>query len=179
MNAQPDYDTRDQEAAEERWVNTQCAGVPFTSAAAALRFILAGNAYFTLRSRKSGTRYTYRVRLAEDDNPNSLFSTALSRQQKWFVSLLAGPENTSDYVYLGLAEGHFPTFRLTRASKMTADSAPAKAIKFLFEMLNRDTLLPGLEIWHEGRCGRCGRMLTVPESITAGLGPDCAGRMGL
>jgi hypothetical protein len=31
-----------------------------------------------------------------------------------------------------------------------------------------------LEVWHEGRCGRCGRRLTVPESIESGLGPECA-----
>jgi hypothetical protein len=34
-----------------------------------------------------------------------------------------------------------------------------------------------VEIWHEGRCCRCGRRLTVPESIYAGIGPDCAGKM--
>jgi hypothetical protein len=33
-----------------------------------------------------------------------------------------------------------------------------------------------LEVWHEGRCGACGRRLTVPESIERGLGPECYGR---
>lgn len=36
--------------------------------------------------------------------------------------------------------------------------------------------LPECEVWHEGRCGRCGRKLTVPESIETGIGPDCAKR---
>ena len=31
-----------------------------------------------------------------------------------------------------------------------------------------------LEVWHEGRCGRCNRALTVPESIASGIGPECA-----
>ncbi|MGQ4872128.1 MAG: DUF6011 domain-containing protein, partial [Candidatus Thorarchaeota archaeon] len=28
-----------------------------------------------------------------------------------------------------------------------------------------------VRIWHEGKCGRCGRRLTVPESIESGYGP--------
>jgi hypothetical protein len=34
-------------------------------------------------------------------------------------------------------------------------------------------------VWHEGRCGRCGRKLTVPESIESGFGPECASILGL
>ena len=32
-----------------------------------------------------------------------------------------------------------------------------------------------VRFWHEGRCGRCGRTLTDPESIKRGLGPVCVG----
>jgi len=28
-------------------------------------------------------------------------------------------------------------------------------------------------VFHEGACGRCGRTLTVPESIASGFGPEC------
>jgi hypothetical protein len=38
--------------------------------------------------------------------------------------------------------------------------------------------MPNLEIWHEGRCGRCGRKLTVPESIHNGYGPECIHLIG-
>jgi len=27
------------------------------------------------------------------------------------------------------------------------------------------------------RCGRCGRVLTVPESVESGFGPECIGRL--
>lgn len=32
--------------------------------------------------------------------------------------------------------------------------------------------------YHEGRCGRCARRLTVPESIINGIGPECAKKVG-
>lgn len=83
-----------------------------------------------------------------------------------------------DYTYLGMLESE--RFRLTRASKMTPDSAPVRAFDFFVHNVIQLEREPGaLEIWHEGRCGRCGRKLTVPESIAAGIGPECAGRMGL
>ena len=34
-----------------------------------------------------------------------------------------------------------------------------------------------VEINHEGRCGRCGRALTVPESVASGIGPESALKM--
>ena len=39
--------------------------------------------------------------------------------------------------------------------------------------------LARFEFRHEGRCGRCGRALTVPESIDTGFGPHCAAEMGV
>jgi hypothetical protein len=146
------------------------APVRLASAVAALEFIFAGNAYFTVRSLKTGTRYTFRVAEAKRDENNNW-------KKMWFVSLLAGPKNTSDYVYLGAIRDD--VFRLTRASKMNEDSTPVKAFRWVFEALQRGGMPHNCEIWHEGRCGRCGRMLTVPESIERGIGPECAGRMGL
>jgi len=35
------------------------------------------------------------------------------------------------------------------------------------------------QVWHEGRCGACNRKLTVPDSISAGLGPKCASNLSL
>jgi Family of unknown function (DUF6011) len=152
-----------------------------TTAQAALRFMLAGNAYFTLRSKRTGTRYTYRVNQAKDDAQQTMFLPNALRPPRYFVALLSGPDNTADYTYLGMIEGTAvrPTFRLTRASRMTSESLPVKAISYTVAHLAQGTVPEQLEIWHEGRCGRCGRMLTVPESVAAGIGPECAERMGL
>lgn len=147
------------------------------SAAAALQFILAGNAYFTVRSAKTGVRYTFRVSLGNCQTCSKQQACVCPRRPPYFVNLLTGPENTSDYSYLGMITNK--QFRLTRASKMKMDSVPVKAFCWVLEHLVGSKLPPQTEIWHEGRCGRCGRMLTVPESIEAGLGPECAGKVGL
>lgn len=139
-----------------------------TNTDAALRFVMAGNAYFTLRSKRTEARYTFRV------------AAPKSNQDIRFVSLLVGPDNVSNYAYIGLIKEN-GEFTLTKGSKMGEDTLPVRAFKWFYvylrESTNRLQLPMDVEFWHEGRCGRCGRMLTVPESIAAGIGPECAGRM--
>lgn len=154
-----------------------------TTPASALQFFLAGNAYVTLRSARTGTRYTYRISRAKEDvqNDQGRFFPAKPlpnpQPETYFVALLSGPENTDDYVYLGIIRAG--EFRLTRKSRMNSQSIPVKAFGWTMAQLKSGNLPAELEIWHQGRCGRCGRMLTVPESIAAGIGPECAERMGL
>jgi hypothetical protein len=53
-----------------------------------------------------------------------------------------------------------------------------RAFDWMWTHLLRDAIPGMLEIWHEGRCGRCSRKLTVPESLKSGFGPECAGKVG-
>lgn len=134
-------------------------------ASQAKRFMFAGNSRVTLVSLKTGVRYTYKIQKA-DDKPDF-----------FFVSLLTGSDNESDYSYIGLVQGH--TFRTTAKSKLGADSAPVAGFAWAMRglLLCAVPQIPReLQVWHEGRCGRCNRALTVPESIALGLGPECAGR---
>lgn len=136
-----------------------------TNCAAARGFALAGKAIFTLRSAATGARYTFKVRQAKD---KAIF----------FVSALYGSANESDYAYLGIIDGD-GCFRVTAKSRFSKDSPQAKAFDWTWRRLVNLTELPdGLEFWHEGRCGRCGRLLTVPESIASGIGPECAKKRG-
>jgi hypothetical protein len=126
-------------------------------------YIFAGNARFTLRSLKTGARYTYRVRAKKSD-------PAL-----YFVSLLRGPSNEDDYAYMGVLRRP-GTFYLTQASRVSRGAESYKALVWALDRLreNRVAVLGRLlEVWHEGRCGRCGRALTVPESVQRGIGPEC------
>ena len=136
------------------------------------RFVYAGNATFTLRSGQE--RYTYRVRKPKD-TPESLTRYGSS----WFVSLLRGPSNEDDYAYMGVIDNK--GFHATKNSRMGLEARSWKWFARFFVLLAEGKdgdVPPTLEFWHESRCGRCGRKLTVPESVESGLGPECAGRMG-
>lgn len=123
------------------------------------QYILAGNATITIRSAKTGTRFTYKIRAAKDGPVH-------------FVSLLRGSDNDGDFSYIGFirAGAFFHGGAKSRASK----EAPS-VIAFGWTWKNRGQLDGKVEVWHEGRCGRCGRKLTVPESVERGLGPECSG----
>lgn len=138
-------------------------------------FVFAGNATFTLVSLKTGVRFTYKVRVKKEDVTEGTMADA--NQVVYFVNLLRGPDNQNDFMYMGVMRKQPARFFWTQASGKVGRGAPAhKALLWMIDQMNgrRDVLGKLTEVWHEGRCGRCGRKLTVPESITAGLGPECA-----
>lgn len=138
-----------------------------TDPAAIRTFVLAGNARVTLVSKATGARFTFKVSGCKD------------KKDLWFVSLLRGADNESDYQYLGTIRGGRYTHGVR--SRISDEAPSAKAFAWFYNRLNDPqaavSMLQHLEVWHEGRCGRCGRKLTVPSSIAQGLGPECAGRM--
>ena len=101
--------------------------------------------------------------------------------ESWFVSLLTGRDNETSYSYLGMLDPKEGKFALTKASKMNEDSMVVKLLRRSLERIwkneTKEIEQAGFKIHHEGRCGRCGRKLTVPESIETGLGPECAGKI--
>ena len=135
-------------------------------------FITAGHAIFTLVG--TGSRFTYKVN-RKDPEPGSRYT-----QPTYFVALLTGSNNETDYSYLGLLDPTTGQVRLTKGSRMTPDAPAVKAITWALPLIFAGKKMPpSFAIMHEGRCGRCGRTLTVPESIITGFGPDCAEKMGL
>jgi hypothetical protein len=144
-----------------------------TSPQAARAFLLGGHAVVTLVSKKTGTRFTYRVSAVPGPSRvNSLPEYA------FFVSVLSGPENTADYAYIGLWKPEERRFFRTAKSRVKSDDAPSfAAFRWMLRALfahDFDSLPAELEVWHQGSCGKCGRPLTVPSSIASGIGPVCA-----
>lgn len=145
-------------------------GARIESPADAMRFLTAGKACFTLVSRKTGKRFTYQVRASDDG-------------KVFFVSLLTGADNVNDYAFFGTIfpgsiyrSGSF--FRYSdKKAKIGSDAPGVKAFDWAFRRLAAGVDSADLEVWHEGACGRCGRRLTVPESIRTGFGPECAGKI--
>lgn len=135
-----------------------------------VKFMEAGNAIFTIVSKKSGTRFTYKFSRpkAEGNNTN----------RPIWVSVLVGQNNDADYSFAGTlriaATGY--TFNQSRKSVMQITASSMLLFSWLLKLLNAgrdDSLTRQAEFWHEGRCGRCGRTLTVPASIESGFGPEC------
>jgi len=131
------------------------------TADAIAEFLFAGNATVTLVSEKTGARFTYRVRGSDDGMCH-------------FVSLLSGSDNEGDYQYLGHFRGGY--YSHGRKSRIGENAPGAVAFAWFGRHLLAGILPLGLQVWHEGRCGACNRKLTVPSSIAAGLGPECAGK---
>jgi len=126
-------------------------------------FVLAGNATITVRSGSTGSRFTFKVRTPKN-----------AKSPIWFVSLLTGSDNENNYEYFGQIRQN-GSFDHGRKSRITNDSTGAKAFRWLWNMVqaNRSDVLDQADVWHEGQCGRCGRKLTVPESVSSGFGPEC------
>lgn len=158
-------------------------------------FLFAGNAIITLKSLKTDVRFTYKVRVKKED------AVRLEQEEKlrlrgvaqstivefrpqdvvYFVNLLRGPDNTADFAYMGVLRQPGRFFYTAASGKVSRVAPSYKALLWMLDALQCDregVLGRLLEVWHEGRCGRCGRLLTVPDSIRVGLGPECQRVLG-
>lgn len=144
-------------------------GYRFDSLPDVARFMFAGNALMTVVSRKTGNRLTFKFRRPKQDDAGP--------KPTW-VSLAAGD---AEGQFLGTIWGDPGRHEIRRSAKVAVseDAASARLLAWLVASIDGRVADPleQAEFWHEGRCGRCGRVLTVPESIASGLGPECEGRV--
>jgi hypothetical protein len=133
-----------------------------------LDFLLAGKAIFTVRNEETGNRFTYRVKRFERKYKKDLY----------FVKVLTGADNESyfSYTFIGtiFPEGYF---KHSPKSRISQNAQSVKVFAWLWKVLRADKLPECVNVYHEGRCGRCGRRLTVPESVLSGYGPECVKRI--
>ena len=125
-------------------------------------YTLAGNATITLLSGNTNRHFTYKVKKSKD------------KENLYFVELLSGADNDTDYQYVGCYYSDTEYFHAAKPWKDRAFVAwppSLRTIRFFFNKLYN--MPSNLHVYHEGRCGRCGRKLTTPESIERGLGPEC------
>lgn len=126
-------------------------------------FLTAGRAVFTLKSRKSGQHFTYKITKKEAANV------------VYFVSVLRGSD---EWTYMGMlmTNPRYPVRVMkTQNSKVDLEAPSFKAINWYLRNLEHDQI----EFKHEGKCCRCGRALTHPDSIDSGIGPECANKLGV
>jgi hypothetical protein len=91
----------------------------------------------------------------------------------YFVALMNGSDNENDYQYMGTIRNM--NYALGRKSRISDGAVSHRAFDWFWKHMQAQSMPTALlECWHEGRCGKCGRKLTVPESIARGIGPECA-----
>lgn len=96
---------------------------------------------------------------------------------RW-ISLLTGPDNTSDYTTACLQRDDGSLMYMRDFN----DDGPLKsAVRVLLnpDGLNDRELAREAYAMASGRCANCNRKLTVPASLHRGLGPECASKLGL
>jgi len=152
-------------------------------AAITTKFFTAGNCTFTVKvpaefasKHNCNLHYTYKI---EQSEPSDKFSNPAH-----FVKLLNGPDNTKDFAYLGMLNPTTGEVRLTLKSCAGDTSWAVRIVRRVLAQMFEGQGIAGItchgwEVDHMGKCGRCGRPLTVPESIECGIGPDCAEQMGI
>lgn len=144
----------------------------------AREFFLGGRACFTLSipadfaaEHKTPKQYVYRISKVEA-NPKY--------PEAYFVSMLVGANNETDFQYIGQLDSSTGEVRTTHKSKVPADSMAMKLLNRALANVWRETpekiQAAGFELLHSGKCGKCGRVLTDRDSIAAGLGPTCRGK---
>jgi hypothetical protein len=123
-----------------------------------LQYIKAGNATITILNTKSGNRFTFNIKKVEN-------------KEIFYVKVLTSPDI---YSFIGTFFND-NSFKYSLKSHISKDAQSVLTFEWLVRNINN---LPSIiEIYHEGKCGKCGRKLTVPESITSGYGPDCIRRI--
>lgn len=144
-------------------------------------YMFSGRAKFTLVSLETGKHFTYQINRAKKDG-------------LYFCKLLTGSDI---WTYIGIIvpkldvapeDGDAWHLVWTKNSKVSKEAPSFKGLNWFLRMLAKVDMdiqlrrLPASEyifgedkvaFYHSGRCGRCGRELTEPESIRTGLGPYC------
>jgi len=134
------------------------------------------NGELTIENTATGEHRTFRIKRQKDD---SRFAPG-----QRIVQLLTGSDNTGDYQTFAFliddkpdARQGMPIFRKKRAqSEKWAQYATA-----LWSLAIMGEASPytakGYTLHVSRHCIRCNRLLTTPESIERGIGPECATRL--
>lgn len=141
------------------------------SAITSYQTLTAGLATFTLSgTRKSGgeARWTYQIDRTDREGGDPIY----------FAKYLGGADNDGDYYYMGVYQPETGGLRLTKASKVLETSEVVRGFNWATRLMvtgQEDQIeAAGFRIQWADKCQRCGRTLTVPSSIDARFGPDCA-----
>jgi len=123
--------------------------------------ILAGKCIITIQSTETLKHYTFKIKKSKQPDKNIHFIYVFADGDK--------------YIYFATIFNE-KDLATTKNSKMKKDSTCFLAFRYLWLNILAGNVknLNKLNIFHSGKCNRCGKTLTEPESIKRGLGPYCA-----
>ena len=119
------------------------------------------NGTITLRNPETGEHRTFNIATRD-----------FKGEERRVLSLLVGPDNTSDFQGFAfvLDTGVIRVWRRFREfNGMSQHERLAKCLQSMRALEESGRL----EVFTEGRCRRCNRTLTTPESVESGIGPVC------
>jgi len=118
--------------------------------------LLAGSATLTFESKRTGQYFTYTVKLrpkAHNEDPDE------------YIVI-------SKTVTIGVLEGM--QFIYKPAVLVGSESNDQLMFAWIWKHLIKAAHIDNyVNIYHVGKCVRCGRQLTTPESVLTGIGPEC------
>ena len=130
------------------------------------KFIIAGKAIITVKNIDSGNHFTFSINQCKDIIENK--DGDKIKKPLWFVSVCRGYD---EWLYIGLIN---EKLEFIPSKKIDSETISIKSFKWIIKhYIHSNDYDKRLEFYHEGYCGKCGRMLTEPESIKCGFGPYC------
>lgn len=132
------------------------------------KYMYSGKAILTIKSTVSGRHFTYLIEKAKNSGAYA---------DVYFIKVLTGEDNTNLdlYKYFGFLKYDFFNFA-TEKSKIGADAKSVLAFQYAWKIVTGEIKDDRVEFYHMGKCGRCGKPLTTPESVKMGLGEICANK---
>lgn len=119
------------------------------------------NGIITIKSRSTGEHRTIRIHTQAAD--------AKFAAGERVAEILSGPDNTSDYRGFAFVKSDGSVHLWKKYQDSDFYCWLARFLRHPERFLNK------VEISFEGKCRRCNRDLTTPESAAAGIGPICVG----
>lgn len=112
------------------------------------------------------------------DEVHRTFKFKTNRKGQTMIGLMIGRNNLSDYAWFGFVDGRTLRFWRTARYDMMPYTLPVShdVLTECFNAIMGDAEGAGKRYaTYYKNCSRCGKVLTTPESLERGLGPECAG----
>jgi len=133
----------------------------------ALQYMLAGNCTVTLVSKKTKAMITCKLKKIKSKRADG----------NEFIYLLNVPDGSKS-IYAGVvyfnASGDKFEFSTGVKGQVQESDIRVKSVLYVINKLLAEKYDLEVEVYHSGKCGRCNKKLTVPDSIVTGLGPECS-----